>query len=257
MKRLFTLIELLVVIAIIAILAAILLPALQQARERAKAISCTSNQHQLHLAVSTYLNDSEQIFPCPSKGGNDTWIGRLIISGYFGSKKLDDWRYKSTFINCPAYEKDKTVSRLYAYGAPYRTTAQGNGEYIDFKDNRYFTGFKKLNDFTTVLKAELAPSEVLLFADGLAQDSSTKIFYQDPRLNGKSYTSTASQYSAVGMVHGGRANIASFGGSVASVYNEGVRDIYVPANSTGLFEGSVRCAMYILPEGIKVDTTGD
>lgn len=67
----FTLIELLVVIAIIAILAAILFPVFAQAREKARQISCLSNEKQLGLAFLQYIQDSDEKFP----------VGLFVIPG--------------------------------------------------------------------------------------------------------------------------------------------------------------------------------
>lgn len=75
-KEPFTLIELLVVIAIIAILASLLLPALQQARDRAKQSNCLSNIRQLGSAMRLYEDENNGFYPSAknASGGNETQV---------------------------------------------------------------------------------------------------------------------------------------------------------------------------------------
>lgn len=73
MRRRFTLIELLITIAIIAILAAMLLPALNRAREYGLAIHCTGNLRQHGLAFNFYADMNNDIFPFATPGGAAAW----------------------------------------------------------------------------------------------------------------------------------------------------------------------------------------
>ncbi len=271
-KRGFTLIELLVVIAIIAILAAMLLPALQQARARAMATKCTGNLKSLGTSAMQYMDDHNGGF---ESGGNAAsyaaWVWPMWAGGYLdgrpsGIQKTEYWAAymnwlrsdKHPLVECPSAPKVAYAAsgNVYpqTYGIQYVHNLTIFGSRVTKPFSSIFSkGYEKTTDVAAkkVKIESLSPSQRVFITDSIyAKEEGGVGTPQYQRAAFTPFTSSTAYHGQLAPLHNGRMSFWCLGGNVATPDVDTMKGNYY-FGWYGGSGGSVLVQSYFDADGIR------